>query len=106
MKRKLLTIFSASALLTGCSVSADDSNIQYNKIYESKKVSSLGCGRGNQLTYKENDVKKTLNLRQTDCLYLIEHKKHLKRLGEKDDLYVTFISDGEFIDGITIDESK
>ena len=90
--------------LSGCSVSASDSNIQYNKMYENIEVESLGCGRANQLTYKENGKKIRLNLSQVDCLYLIEHRKHLKRLGENGDFTINFISNGQFIDGIIVNE--
>lgn len=99
-------LFLTVLILSGCGVSASHSNIRYNKLFQDIQIESLSCGRGNQLTYKdkEKDKKVTLNLSQEDCLFLLEHKKHLEKLGEDEVFSVDFISDGEFVDGIIVNE--
>lgn len=100
----LLMLLLITTVLTGCAVSASDSNIPYNRMYSNIEIESVSCGRDNHLTFVENKEKTTLSLSDIDCLFLIEHRKHLERLGENEDLKISFISDGYFIDGIMIDK--
>lgn len=104
MKIKLLLVFVLSVLmLSACGVG--ESQILYNKYYEDVEVTSVSCGRGNQLKLSIEGKEQSFQIKEDDCHYLINYRNSLKRLGKDTNIHIDFISDGYSIDGIILTDN-
>lgn len=100
------TFLSLPLFLFGCGGSVE-SHIPYNEVYTNVTFESISCGRGNILNVlNENEEKLRFDLSFEDCSFLSKHANQLKSKKEDTHFSLTLIADGNYIDGIVLNNKN